>query len=152
MFLLFLITSLSAFCFRNSISKLIDLYKAERQFEPSIILSIKNTISTLFKIYFNNNNSVEIVDNKHIIITYMFRNKTYKILVRTKKGPDLISFITNENNIDVSKEVKPFLGPYNDWHTNHKFKPSFWGYKELKFFYNNTEYVSTFQENEIITI
>lgn len=69
-------------------------------------------------------------------INYELHNKQYKMIVRNKRGPCPISQITNENGIDITDHILPYMGPNYDW---HGYKPSAgtFGYTELVIAYSN---------------
>lgn len=141
---------------KHKIDQFQDLYKAENQLEKNKITCLKKTFQTLFKLYWFQilnaiDNPIQHIDNKHIVLTYYFRDRLYKILIRAPKGPEIFSKITNENGTDVSDTIKSYFGPGCDWH-QRKYKPSFWGYKQLNFQYSNSGHIETFENDDIISL
>lgn len=141
---------------KNKINDFQALYHAQNQYEKNSIKCFRDTIQTILKVYmyklFNQvENPVQKYDDKNIVLTYVHMDEFYKILIRTHKGPPLIEKITNENNVDFSKEVRQYLGPNNDFH-QRKFKPSFWNQNELNFHYNNSSEIRTFKFDEFISL
>jgi hypothetical protein len=109
----------------------------------------------IIKMYWMNflhwaNNSIEHVDNKTAIISYVLNGKLYRMVVKSKKGPSAVLLITDEESNDISDTILPFIGPYHDWHGKN-YTPSFWNKKSLTFEFSNGEQ-KTFMENEVIII
>jgi len=71
-------------------------------------------------------------------ISYSLHNKQYKMIVRNKRGPCPISQITNENGIDITDHILPYMGPNYDWH----------GYKPSAITFGHTEIVITYSNGE----
>jgi hypothetical protein len=86
------------------------------------------------------NNKVLKIDKKTYELTYHLEDKTYKMLFKVKRGPVPISKIFDENQLDVTEEILPYLGPNYDWH-NFKITPSFFGKKSLTFIKQNEDQV-----------
>jgi hypothetical protein len=98
--------------------------------------------------------SIECRDKKNIILSYSLKGHLYKMILVPKKGPSSISIITDENNIDVTNEILPFLGPQEDWH-NHIFTPKYWNKKSLRFQINkldNLDNCLIFTQDQIIDL
>ena len=68
------------------------------------------------------NNSPKQYSKNKYEITYAINDKIYKIRSNFKKGPCPILKISNENNVDITYDILPYLGPNYDWH-NNKFYP-----------------------------
>jgi|TARA_B110000259_G_C14034389_1_gene408501 hypothetical protein len=77
-------------------------------------------------------NYVTKIDKKTYMVTYYIENKLYKIVVKQKRGPNLINVILNEDDIDITDNVFPYLGPNYDFHGS-KISPSFFNEKIIKF-------------------
>ena len=69
----------------------------------------------------------------HYVITYFYNDNEYKILHKiNKKKKKIILSIQNENNEEILESIKPYLGPFMDFH-NIQYSPIDLGYKELLF-------------------
>jgi hypothetical protein len=78
------------------------------------------------------NNTVEHLDHKTSIISYVCHGKHYRFVAKANKGPGNVLLIIDENDVDVTDLVLPFYGPNRDWH-NRAFQPSFWKKNKLIF-------------------
>ena len=58
--------------------------------------------------------------------------KITKLGVIFKKGPCPILKISDKNDVDITCDILPFLGPNYDWHHN-KFTPFDFGYNSIIF-------------------
>lgn len=96
------------------------------------------------------NNTIEHIDPKTTIISYVLNGKLYRFVVRAKKGPVNVLLVTDEDFNDVSDKILPFMGPGQDWH-GQEFTPAFWKKNTLTFEFANGEH-KTFSENEPIKI
>jgi len=96
------------------------------------------------------NNSIEYIDNRTAIISYVLNGKLYRMVVKAKKGPTNILLVFDSEQNDVTEQVVPFIGPAQNWHGN-EFTPSFWNKKSLTFELANGDN-KTFYENEKIEI
>jgi hypothetical protein len=113
------------------------------------------SICMIMKMYWMNfiqwtNYSLEVLNKKDISISYVLNGKLYKILIKAKKGPNLVLLVTDENNEDITDTVLPYLGPNNDWHHN-TFKPNFWNKKFMCFELSSGE-MKSFQEHDAIVL
>lgn len=84
------------------------------------------------------NNSVKKIDKNKYEVSYVINGKLYKMVTSTARGPVPILQILNEDNIDVTEYIIPYMGPNNDWH-NKKYFPDFFNYKSLIFELSNGE-------------
>jgi len=96
------------------------------------------------------NNSIEHIDNKTVVISYVLQGKLYKIVVKPRKGPNSVLLVLDEENNDISDLVLPFLGPNQDWHKK-EFTPHFWGKKTISFELSTGEQ-KTFSEHDTIQL
>lgn len=96
------------------------------------------------------NNSVEIIDSKNAVITYVLNDKVYKLPVKIKRGPSVFLLVLDENNTDVTDLITPYFGPEQNWHKK-ELSPSFWNKESLTFELSSGE-TKTFNKNEIIEI
>jgi hypothetical protein len=113
------------------------------------------SLSMVAKMYWMNflqwaNNTIDHIDNKTVIVSYVLNGKLYRMVVRPRKGPTNVLLITDEDDEDVSDTVLPFMGPNQDWHYK-EFSPSFWNKKSLTF-EMSTGLQKTFSENQKIEI
>ena len=81
--------------------------------------------------HYINNSPKQYSKNKYEI-EYTINGKNYKIRSNFKKGPCPILKITDQNDIDITHDIMPFLGPNYDWHYN-KFTPTDFGYNSIIF-------------------
>tara|TARA_Y100000389_G_C17412106_1_gene491544 strand:+ start:234 stop:734 length:501 start_codon:yes stop_codon:yes gene_type:complete len=105
-----------------------------------IIISIYLNMLQKFK-----HNAVKI-DKKTYELTYCLDDKTYKMLFKVKRGPNPILKILDENDLDVTSELLPYIGPNYDWH-NFKISPKFFNKKTIKFIKQNEE-ILVFQDKD----
>lgn len=96
------------------------------------------------------NNSVEYNNNKTITLTYVLKNKLYKIILPVGRGPPKVLLVTDEKHEDVSDTILPYIGADFDWHKT-EFVPGFWGKESLTFELSNGE-TKTFGKDEVIVI
>jgi hypothetical protein len=90
------------------------------------------------------------IDNtKMYELTYIINNKLYKQVINPQRGPKQIISILDQDKLDVTKIIMPYLGPRYDWH-HSQLTPKFFGYEHLEFIMlNNDSY--TFNTNTIIS-
>lgn len=69
-------------------------------------------------------------------ISYSISGKSYKLLVKPRRGPTPMITITDENEKDVTEDILQYLGPEYNWH-NQVYTPGQLGYKSLSFEYPN---------------
>jgi len=96
------------------------------------------------------NSTVKQVNKNTIEVSYVCNGRLYKMVVTPQRGPNPIVKITDENGLDVTARILPYLGPRRDWHHSH-LTPHFFGCKELTFEFL-VGHVKTFDENERIHI
>lgn len=140
----------------------IEKYKKFRELNKLVSTQYKTvamilyvSLSMILKMYWINflqwtNNSIEFLNKKDISVSYILHGKLYKVLLKYKKGPEVVLLVTDENNEDVTDLVVPYMGPNNDWHHNI-FKPSFWNKKILNFELCSGDKLS-FEENDNISL
>jgi hypothetical protein len=95
------------------------------------------SVSMIAKMYWMNflqwaNNSIEKLDRKTVVISYVMNGKMYKFVVKEKRGPADIIVVTDEKGEDVSNKVIPYLGPQENFH-GRKFTPEFFGFESMTF-------------------
>lgn len=78
------------------------------------------------------NNTVRKIDRKIYEVTYVIDGKMYKMIVKPKRGPAPVLQVSNEEQLDVTSTIIPYMGPEYNWHHN-KLSPQFFGYKSLTF-------------------
>lgn len=96
------------------------------------------------------NNSIEYLDHKTAVISYILNGKLYRMVVTPKRGPINVLLVTDDGQNDVSDIVIPFMGPNHDWH-GREYTPSFWKKNSLTFELASGE-SKTFHENQPIQI
>jgi hypothetical protein len=78
------------------------------------------------------NNTVIYLGENNYLITYSIKGDVYKMIVKASKGPKKIVCIYDENKIDVSDNLFPYLGPDNNFH-GKQFTPDFFQKQQLIF-------------------
>jgi hypothetical protein len=78
-----------------------------------------------------NSSVIKLGGNKYVI-TYIINGKTYKMLIKSKRGPQKVLMVSDETQTDVSDLIFPYLGPCDNFHGDI-FTPEFFGRKELIF-------------------
>lgn len=134
--------------------KYISIYnkKSENKSVITRLYTTFNIIYTVAKVYicqlFNGN--VKKLDSKTFEISYVIHGHLYKMIAVPKRGPNNYVLITNEDGVDVSDTIVPYMGPRYDFH-RHPFTPRFFGYKSLVFHSVNGD-ESNFDEDEILIV
>lgn len=87
----------------------------------SIGMIIYVSICMIAKMYWMNflqwsNRSVKKVDKNTITISYVFNGRLYTFVSSVKRGPKKIVAVVDHDNLDVTTDVLPFLGPNEDFH------------------------------------
>jgi hypothetical protein len=96
------------------------------------------------------NKSVKKIDRTTFELTYVINGKLYRMRVRPKRGPSPVMQISNEEQIDVTDQVLPYMGPSYDWHKN-TFSPNCFGHQTLVFeFSDGSE--TTFEEKSTVSL
>jgi hypothetical protein len=86
------------------------------------------------------NTSVKKLDRNIYEMRYVVNGRLYKMVVIPKRGPTPVLQISNDEDIDVTSQILPYMGPQYDWH-NNKLTPKFFNYKTLTFqLSDGTEY------------
>jgi len=94
------------------------------------------------------NNSSQKIDKKTYLVTYYIEGKQYKMIIKPKKGPNPLLRILDENELDITQEILPYMGPNFNWH-NHHVSPDFFNKKSISFEYINQNKL-TFKNSELI--
>lgn len=140
--LLYIFYKIDAFSITKN--KVVEKYTQFRQLNKLVSTQYKTigmilyvSVCMILKMYWMNflqwsNNTIENIDKKTVVISYIINGKLYKLLVKHKKGPNSILLILDENNNDISDDIIPYLGPNENWH-NNEFKPSFWNKDKIIF-------------------
>ncbi len=76
--------------------------------------------------------SLQKISSSLYSLSYEHRGKQYRVLMPVQKGPKRIVRITDDQERDVTEEVRVFLGPNEDFH-QYPTTPRALGYKELVF-------------------
>lgn len=111
------------------------------------------SVSMVAKMYWLNflhwaNNSIEHIDHKTAIVSYVLNGKLYRMVVRPRRGPTNVLLVTDEDHSDLSDLILPFMGPNQDWH-NRQFTPDFWGKKSLSFELSTGDQKTFYQHDKI---
>ena len=96
-------------------------------------ISFKMVMHTLYIAFLQyTNSSVRKLDRKTYELTYVINGKMYKMIVIPKRGPAPVLQISNNEEIDVTDQVLPYMGPRYDWHGT-RLAPQFFGHQSLTF-------------------
>ena len=82
---------------------------------------------------------VQSVGSGKVCIDYRYRGETYKLMSRVPRGPGKmkkIQKILNENGVDCTEKIKPFMGPSLNWH-GIPYQCSDFGVTCLSFYWND---------------
>lgn len=82
------------------------------------------------------NSTVKKIDKNKYEITYIINGKTYKMIVKQKRGPKKVLMVYDENQEDISREIFSYLGPEENFH-GKIYTPSFFNKKQLVFELSN---------------
>jgi len=97
--------------------------------------------------YFNST-IIQLETNKYEV-TYIIKGKTYKMIVKPKRGPRRVLIVSDENQEDVSDKIFPYLGPEENFH-GEIYTPAFFKTKELIFELSNGSEQIFKENNQII--
>jgi hypothetical protein len=115
------------------------------------IISIKMFLKSLYLSFIQYmNNSLIKIDKNSYQLSYIVNGKLYKMVIKPTRGPVPILCVINENNLDITDEIIPYLGPNNDWH-GKKYCPNFFNYNTLNIELLNGD-KKIFNKNDIIVI
>lgn len=89
--------------------------------------------------------AVKVINNRLLVLTYAWNGKEYKIQIPVDKM-NTSEFVKAEIGgggdgsivVDVSKEIKPFMGPLEDWH-GLVYTPASFGYSAVTITTMNSE-------------
>ncbi len=87
-------------------------------------------------------------NRNNYIISYNYNNNDYKILLKKKRLRKRIKGIEDENGIDVIDNVKPYMGPFLDFH-GLEICPIDLGYNKLTFYMLNGD-IQIYNSNDIL--
>lgn len=109
-------------------------------------------ICTVIAVYIRQylNKNIKKLDNKTFEISYVIHGHLYKMVVIPKRGPNEYVLITDDNGIDISDIIVPYMGPRYDFH-RHPFTPKFFKFKALTFHSVNGD-EKRFEEDEILLL
>jgi hypothetical protein len=93
-------------------------------------------IQITYKKYFKTekNDYIKIIPKTKysVIIEYTLNNKPYRFISKLKRGPSDIAAV-KYNEIDITEEILPYLGPNEDMH-NIRYTPNVFGYDSMEFY------------------
>ena len=137
----------------NQFKELCELVSTQYKSPYMVFYVSLSMIAKMYKMLFFQwiNNSIEIINKKQVVVSYILNGSLYKFLVYKRNGPLDILMIIDENRTDVTDQILPFYGPNQNWH-GQKFKPDFWKKKLLIFKFNNGEKDVLFNRDDIISI
>lgn len=94
------------------------LYEKNNRSVIKTIHNIFEIVLAVFMIKLENPPKMSQTIGKNLIQEYTYADKEYKILTKIKRGPNKfkITKIEDEYGHDVTKVMKSFLGPNEDWH------------------------------------
>ena len=134
-------------------NKLKNLYNLVSTRHSSKFIIVFISIEMLLQAFYQSlvqylDNSVKKIGKNKYELKYVINGKLYKKIIIPERGPLPIICITNENNVDVTEYILPYIGPNNNFH-NENFNPNFFDYKILKFEMSNGT-IKIFNDFEII--
>jgi hypothetical protein len=94
------------------------------------------------------NTTVSKIDRHSYRVTYVIKGKTYIMVVKPSRGPSRVLLISDENQLDVSHIIFPYLGPKENFHGG-MYTPKFFNKKELVFELSNGD-EKIFLENDLL--
>jgi hypothetical protein len=115
------------YLFHSNKDKINELYNSVKLQHKTVPKSLFHTTKIIIQSYtnslFDKKDHAKIkIDKDKIIISYFFKNKKYKIPINSRKKPNNIISIKNENDEDITDYILPFMGPSLDFH-NQSIKP-----------------------------
>jgi hypothetical protein len=146
-------------CFSIAKNVIVEKYTRFRQLNALVNTRHQNPVSVFFvsigmiiKMYWMNfvqwsDNSLEKIDKKTVVISYVINGKLHKILVRVKKGPENIVLVLDETGTDVSDLIIPYIGHNDGWNL----APKFWKKQKLTFQLSTGE-TKIFNSDDVISI
>jgi hypothetical protein len=93
--------------------------------------------------------SLKQIDKYTYIVSYSHKGQQYNMFIPIHRGPRQVVRIFNHEQIDVTNEIKPYLGPNEDFH-GALVTPAFLDHIELHFHTRNT--IHSFLSHETITL
>ena len=81
---------------------------------------------------------VRVKTTPFVVVPYEIGGVKYKMMTKRRTGPCKILTITDQDGVDVTDIVRPYMGPVYNWH-GHDFKPQDMGYKQLTFLTSDFE-------------
>jgi hypothetical protein len=127
-----------------------------KKFSDRAIL-ITRVICALIKLYalrlwhkkFPPKEDVKIINRSTAEVSYTFRDTEYKFRTKIKRGvPEVIRF-EDENGVDITESLSPYIGPGEDFHRLH-YTPSEFGYQKITVFKGDDQPLVFEKEEEII--
>jgi hypothetical protein len=94
------------------------------------------------------NSTIIQIDRNTYRVTYVIKGKTYMMIVRPNRGPSKVLLVSDENQIDVSHIVFPYIGP-NENFNGEIYTPKFFNKKELIFELSNGQ-EKCYSEHDLI--
>jgi len=139
--------------FQNTLNDMGNLYMlCKLQSNNHPVWSKTLWIKTLVKYQYENftgRDSYERV-GKLVIISYVLKNKTYKVALSTTKYPDKIHIAIGDDE-DITEIIKQFAGPKQNFNDSNYYTPHFFG-KKIIVIRLLCGSIKTFKDNEIIHI
>lgn len=78
------------------------------------------------------NRTISPIEGNKYIVTYVIKGKTYKMVVKPRRGPSKVIMVSDKKQEDVSFLVFPYMGPEEDFH-GKIYSPKFFKKDELVF-------------------
>jgi len=82
-------------------------------------------------------------------LEYTIGNSNYVLIVNSKKKCDILQ-ITNDEDLDITDEILPYIGPSLDWH-GKMISPSYFNLNSITFELSNGKSI-TYDKNSFMTI
>ena len=122
----------------------------------TIMNSVLHTVRTVTWIFYlciyqRITRNIVWVNKNEFDIHYVFADKLYKLRIKTKRGPchtRRVLQVINDKDEDITENILPYIGPYNDWH-GLKYTPKDFDAGHITFNMNNGDVVF-FEEPDCI--
>lgn len=139
----------------KNIKDFVDLRNSVQNFHPEYnkIKLYKETLKLVFYKYkeeYLQKKFGIVSEHKNIYYVSYYKNHTlYKIPIKNNKKIVKKIIVFDQNNKDITQEIKSFMGFNYDFH-RLPISPNDIGYDQLKFYVDNQELI--FNKNEIMTV
>lgn len=96
-----------------------------------LMVMMTTVLQSAYKVHFHDVNlNPEKLNHKFLKIPFRYKDRCYYYLLRIPRGVVPVRSIVDENGMDVTADLEPYLGPNLDGY-NSGVTPSDFGYKKL---------------------